>query len=1154
MGLQLIIGGSGTGKTRLMYEKLLEKSESVDYKDSRFFVIVPEQFTMETQKTIVDLSANKGTMNIDIISFKRLAKRLFDEAGVNIYTVLDDTGKCLILRKIIEENKQNLSVFANKTKMTNFIDEMKSMISEFYQYGINDDKFEEIFKKVTNKPLLSAKLKDIKIVADKFKEYINDKFIVSEELLTKACELIPKSEIIKNSHITLDEYTGFSPVQYEVIRGLLKYSESVTITATIRDTEGIDYLKESETDIFNISKKTINRIKNIAKEEGVEVYSDIILNDLLRLKNSAELSYLENNIFKYGVKPYSKENVEDISIHICDNVLKEAEFVAYKICTLIRENGYRYKDIAVITADIGSYNYSITNIFNKYKIPCFIDDNRSVNTNPMVETIRALFEIVENNYSYESVFSYLRAGMSSLLRNEIDMLENYVISHGIRGFKKWNKNIEDENEIYENARIKLINDTKDFYDLYKKNKQAKVGDSITGLREIILKLDIKGKMEAIAKAFYNNGDISRGNEYRQTYEVVMELFLKMENLIGDEEVSPKELSAMLDSGFSEIKVGLVPPTLDRVVVGDIERTRLNNVKVLFLIGANDGMIPKSDAKTGVLTRSEREFLKESGIELSPTVRENSFIQKFYLYLLLTKMSEKLFISFYRTGSDMKSARPSYLVNSIVHMFRGINVIDESKTDNKIVPENITNKDIAISYISENIYDYISGKIYDSQIDLFKEIYVKCLELGIDMQPLINAAIYKAEESQLDRAVANVMYGKEMKNSISRLETFAACAYRHFVSYGLNLMERKEYVIQQNDIGNIYHKSIELYFTKVRDRKIAYNKIDDELRTLLINESVNEAAELEGTKVFSDSGRNEYMLDKIKRTANKTVWILGEQIIKGKFNPSLFEWRFSDKSGIDSVNFEFEDGRKMGLRGVIDRIDFYNNGDDIYVKIIDYKSGSRKFEINDVYEGLQLQLVMYMEAVTNYLKNKNPDKNIIPAGLFYYNIDDPIIKAEDIKLTDDTEKNKEILASTILGRQKPDGIFSDNENVLLALDKDIDELSKTSGKSLVIPAGFKKSGEFLKSSGNVTDLSMKCLLDYVHDKVKELGSEMINGKIEVNPYVKSGSNSSACTYCPYKNVCGFDKGIKGFKARELTKFDNESVWNEIRKKTLDEENN
>lgn len=1168
MGLQLIIGGSGTGKTEKLYRFLIKKSEEGYRKGEHFLAIVPEQFTMETQKTIVELSETKGTMAIDILSFQRLAKRIFEEAGLSTLQVLDDTGKCLILRKIIEENKESFTVFGSKAKMAGFIEEMKSMVSELFQYGISEDKFDEMLKHAEPRPLLHAKLQDIKLIVRKLKDYLKDKFIMNEELLHRVCELIPYSNIVKGSFITLDEYTGFSPVQYDVIRMLLKYAASVSITVTVRDADKIDYSEENNADVFGLSRKTIKKLKQIAGEEQVEIYSDIILTEMHRVSKGGAISYLEKNIFKYGVKPYcpvrneqNRENVsEEISIHVCDNAVSEAEYVAYTIHELVRKEQYRYRDIAVVTTDIESYYYSITEAFCRHNVPCFIDYKRSIIANPMVESIRAVLEIITDNYSYESVFRYLRCGMSSLNRKETDLLENYVISHGIRGVKKWNRAIEEEREEYELARKKVLDDTFEIYQTFKSNPKLTIQEAVTSLYQFILHLNMEQKMGEITQKFYDMGDIARGNEFSQTYELVTELFDKTVFLIGEEQTNARELAAMLDSGFEDIKVGLVPPTLDRVVVGDMERTRLNHIQVLFLIGANDGLIPKTCGTPGVLTQTERNFLAESGITLSPTARENAFIQKYYLYLVLTKMAKRLYVSFKRSGNDGSSERQSYIITTLMNMFQGITceqqdipafgvrITDEEKETVNALPKKVTNLKTAISYVSRNMFSYISDRIPESEKNVFRELYVFCVRNGIDMTGLIKAASYRLETTAIDKAVARAVYGESMHNSVSRLETFASCAYRHFISYGLMLAKRKEYEIERSDIGNLYHNAIELFFRKIRDRKISFDRLDKELRDLLISESVEEAAKNEKSAVFEDSGRNAYMIERIKNVSKKTAWILQQQILAGSFIPSEFELHFSSDYGLDRLNYIYDDGAKMGLRGVIDRVDYYNDGDDIYVKIIDYKSGNKKLEINDIYHGLQLQLVIYMEAALELTRKKYPDKNVIPAGMFYYNIDNPVINFDEIpdEGTDDEETRNEQINKIVLGRQKVNGLLSDDEEIINALDENMAEVRKQGGDSIYIPVGYTKKGTFKSGSGAIACRDINHLIQYVHMQTGEMGRRILDGDIGVNPYIKTYDNGETpCNYCEFRTICGFDKNVKGVSVRTIHKEKSEDIWCRIR---------
>ena len=1156
MGLQLILGSSGTGKTTAMYNEMIEMSRNI--KGVRYLAVVPEQFTMETQKTIVNLSPEKGTMDIDILSFDRLAKRIFEEAGLNSLEVLDDTGKCLIIRKIIEENKSKLTVFGSKVKMVGFIDEMKSMISELYQYGIGEKELNDMLEKSLKKPLLYAKLEDIKLIIEQLKLYLKDRFVMNEELLQRVCELIPESKVIKDSYITFDEYTGFSPVQYNVIKMLLKYASKVTVALTIREPDKIDYgMSDNELDVFGITIKTVNKLKKTAIDENVEIYSDIILKTAKRFGEIEELKYLEENLFKFGKKPFKVNNKDNISIHVCSNISDEAEYVAYTAKKLVREKGYRYKDIAVVTADVENYHRVITETFAKHDIPCFIDYKRSIIANPMVESLRAILEMITENYSYETVFRFLKCGMSTLERRETDKLENYVIRYGIRGFKRYSKEFDTEDDTVNEARKKLLADTGEIYGAFKIKKRISVKEAITALYKLTVQLKMESKLAVMEKYFAENGNLSMAKEYAQTYGKVMTLFDKTVFLIGDEEINAKELAAILDSGFEDIKVGIIPPTLDRMVIGDIERTRLSNVKILFLIGGNDGIIPKREIKGGVLTQNERNFLLESEVELSPTAKENVFIQKYYLYLMLTKMSNKLFISFKRINGDGSSARPSYLINNLVKMFNGIRIVDEENIK-KI--ERITNIKSAVSSVSEEICDYIGDELNDEKEKFFRELYSACVRHNVNMTDIINAAIFENKPTKIDSAIARLIYGENMHNSISRLEKYAACAYQHFMNFGLNLAPRREYEVNNADIGSIYHESIELFSRKIVERNISWDELDDELRDSLISESVDEAVKESGNEVFSDNARNAFTVERIRKMAKKTAWILQKQIVAGEFIPRDFEVRFSSDYGLEELKYIYENGCEMGIRGIIDRVDYYNSGDDIYVKIVDYKSGNKKFEINDVYYGLQLQLVVYMEAAMSMVKKNNPDKNVIPAGIFYYNIDNPVIDGSKVFINQevinkpDGEKDEAVRKCAdelVLKQQRVEGLVNCDDKVLKALDKNIDNIKENGGDSTVVPVGFTKKGTYKSGSQNTTDFDMDNLIRYVHNKIGLLGEEILKGDIDINPYIKTRKNggesstSIPCIYCEYKSVCGFDKKIKGYNYRTLFTLDKDEAWKQIR---------
>ena len=1172
MGLQLILGGSGTGKSFMMYQNVVKKS--MDCPDEYFMAIVPEQFTMETQKTIVQLSPRKGTMNIDILSFERLAKRIFEEAGLSSLRVLDDTGKCLILRKIIEENKERLSVFGSKVKMAGFIEEMKSVISELCQYGIGEEELKDILERSETRPLLFAKCQDILLIQKELRKFLKDRFIMNEELLARACELIPHSRMVRNCHITFDEYTGFSPVQYQVIGALLKYAKSVTVTLTIRDA-GPDHLQsEKEQDIFLLTVKTANRLKKLAREYEAEVHSDLILTEPKRFSGTDDLAVLERNIFRFGNvsgKRRGKEphGTRSVAVTVSNGPVQEADHVAASIKSLVREQNIRYREIAVLTADIEGYHRVLAEAFEQHDIPCFIDYKRSITANPMVETIRAVLEVITENYSYESVFRYLRCYMSSLTREEIDILENHVLERGIRGYKRWSGNFKTEDERILQARDKLLGDTDSLYRTLKRKQSGKpitVKEAVTALYEFGVRLDLEGKVLARRDQFVREGKMSLAGEYAQTYGKIMELYDKTVFLIGDEQIRIQELVSILDAGFEEIKVGVVPPALDRVSVGDIERTRLKDIRVLFLIGVNDGLIPKAAGRKGILTQAERGFLAENGVELSPTAREDAFIQKFYLYRMLTKPSEKLFLSYKRTGGDGSSCRPSYLIGHICKVFPDIKIWEQEKEEQKTPILKITNQATAYRYVSENIYDYMCGQ----KSEMFREVYRELAGRETDFNFLTEAACFEQKPTAMSRMVAGMLYGASLYNSVSRLEEFARCAYKHFVDYGLQLVERKGFEVEYTDIGNIYHEAIDTFSKKMVENQLSWKEIGDRQREHLVEETLKEIETKYEDSAIYDSARNRYMFERIKNITHKTIWVLQQQVKQGNFVPGGFEVMFASERGLPELSHVYENHQRMELHGKIDRIDYYQSGDDIYIKIVDYKSGLKKFNINDVYHHLQLQLVIYMKAALAMTRKRFPDKRVYPAGMLYYNIDNPVIEsrggqqsvnagegpAEDVSRQEPVTKESFMdIASKeeYIKELCPNGLVSSGDIILEALDIQIGERGGSSYASPVVPVTVNKNGSISESSACVGPEDFEDLLDYAYKEAGEIGKRIMEGCIEVNPYVKTRAGgspdtaSAPCIYCNYKPVCGFDRNIAGYEYRKLFNPGKDEVWSAIRER-------
>ncbi|NLZ80875.1 MAG: helicase-exonuclease AddAB subunit AddB [Clostridiales bacterium] len=1141
MPLQLILGSSGSGKSYRLYNEIIEKS--IKNKDINYIAIVPEQFTMQTQKDIVSMHPNKGVMNIDIVSFERLAYKVFDEVGINQVPILDDTGKSLVLRKVVEDKKKELEIYRNKIKLPGFIGEVKSMVSELYQYGIHEEEMEKMLSVALKRPMLQAKLKDISLIQKGFKEYIDKKYITAEEILEVLCRVLDESIIIKNSIIFLDGFTGFTPIQYKLLGLLMQYSKMVIVTVTI-DGEEDPYTSAGEQELFHLSKTTIQQLTMIAKEYGSQKSKDIIIGDKvpLRFKDARALAVLEKNLFRYPNGFYDKDQ-DAIEIHVTRNPKEEAEYTARKILKLVREKGYRFKDIAVVTGDMERYIDVLKQSFGENNIPYFMDHKTSIMGNPFIEFIRGALNVIDEDFSYESVFRYLRSGMTKIEREEIDYLENYCIALGIRGNKRWQtkwvrshirgealdlEHINGLREIVIEALLPLRENLKD--------KKLTVKEHMTELHSFIRGYDIQGQLASYEEYFLAMGKLDLVKEYKQTYRLVMELFDKVVSLLGDEVIPSKELALILDAGFEDIKVGIIPPSVDQVLIGDTTRTRLKDVKSLFFIGVNDGIIPKSSGGKGLLSQLERNHLSDNKIVLAPTMKQNAYIQKFYLYLNMTKPSNHLFVSYSKMTGEGSVLRPSYLISTIKKIFPKIEIIDEeNKKENK---DSLENSD-SLSYMTtpKNVLSYwvhgLSSYGEKAMTSEWKELfswYLNQEEWKEKLDKLIEAAFYNNKESGIGKLAASALYGPNPLNSVTRLEKYAACGFAHYIAYGLGLEERQEYAIASMDLGNIFHSSIERFSKKLKAQGLDWRELQEKDRKILVKESVSEVTTDYGNMVLQSSARNAYFINRLERITDRTVWALSEQIKKGSFNPTNYEIAFSEMDGLDALTIPLCDGQSMKLKGRIDRMDLYEDEDHVYVKVIDYKSGGTTFELSSVYYGLQLQLIVYMEAALETARKENPEKIVIPAGIFYYNIKDPVVNKEDVVSEDD-------LNSQILSSLKMNGLVNSDKEVIALIDGTIDK------KSDVIPVSYNTKGELTKNSSAVSKEKMDLLTSYVQNKIKNMGEEILEGSTLINPYEKG--NYTACDYCPYKVVCRFDEKGPGYRFRRLKNLDADKVWEKIR---------
>lgn len=1142
MSLRFYFGPSGSGKSHRIYEEIMQRAAQEPGRN--FLIIVPDQFTMQTQKDLVMRSDRGGILNIDVLSFGRLSHRILEEVGTKEMPVLDDTGKSLVLQKIAADLKEQLPAMGSLLHKQGYIHEVKSAISEFMQYGISTQDMDKLIASAEKRGALAMKLRDLKTLYRGFQDYIRDHFITTEETLDVLRRSLVKSKILPDSVVVFDGFTGFTPIQNRLIQELMRVCEETIVAVTIGEEED-PYQMDGEQKLFHLSKKTVADLVKLAAEAEVTRGEDVFVKGgPNRFTEASALCYLEQNLFHYQYEPYTEKQCE-IRMFEALSPREEVHQTALYIRKLIREEGLTYRDIAVVIGDLEGYASYVETEFGQLEIPCFLDRTRGIVLNPMIEYIKSALQLYIRDFSYDTVFHFLRSGMADISREEIDELENYVIRTGARGYRTYSRLFtrrteemqqgsgQEDTERAEETLERLNRIRQQFADtveILHMAPRAKAGEYVDHLYDFLEQNQVQQKLLNYQQQFEQEGDLAKAREYAQIYRLVMDLLDQIYELLGEEEISLQEFADILEAGFGEITVGTIPQNVDRIVVGDMERTRLKQVKVLFFLGVNDGNIPKNASKGGIISDMDREFLIESGTEMAPSPRQQMYIQRLYLYLNMTKPSQRLYLSYAKVNSDGKGIRPSYLIDTVRKLFPQLAV---EYPQNRSRLEQIEGRQEGARYLAEELREYADGTLREEERQDFYLMY-RAYEADPEGRDRLTAAAFRRyKESGLSRIVARALYGRQLENSVSRLETYAACACRHFLQYGLSLQEREEFGFEVSDMGNVYHAVLENFAGKLAESGRTWWDFDENFATQAIKEAVEGYAATYGETVLYSSARNEYAITRMSRILTRTVLTLQQHLKQGSFQPDDYELSFRFAEDLDSIHVDLSEEEKMHLQGRIDRIDVSEDAEHVYVKVIDYKSGNKKFDLAALYYGLQLQLVVYMNAAMELESRKHPDKEIVPAALLYYHIDDPTIETP-------VELTQEQINEEILTKLRMNGVVNSDPAVVERLDRFLQDKSK------VIPVEKKKDGSFSARSGILSREELHVVSAYVDTKIRQIGREILDGKIAANPYEKG--NEEACTYCAYKKVCGFDGSIPGYEKRQLEDLDKQTLMQRMQETT------
>ncbi|TCO68996.1 helicase-exonuclease AddAB subunit AddB [Marinisporobacter balticus] len=1124
MGIRYIFGRAGMGKTHSVLEEIKKSLEDTDH--NRLILIVPEQFTLQAERDLIEKLDLPGIMDVEVLSFTRLAHKVLNEVGGITRIHINEQGKNMVLRKIIDEAEKDLSIYKKASQQDGFVSMFNELLCELKQHDVLPIDLLNTLDEIEKDGILYHKLKDIAHIYEQFETYLKGRYIDTEDYLNLLIEKMQDAEFLKDAEIWIDGFQSFTPQTYHIIEKIMTMAKQMTITFTMEFSA-----KSKDGDLFKISELTYQNINDITLKYGLPAeIIDLDKNKIEIQTKSSAIYHIEQEFYAY---PYNKSDKELINMNIFAglSLYTEIENVASKVVSFVRDKGYRWNDIAVVCNDLDHYGPMIKRVFEEYDIPYFLDQKRNIMHNPIIELILSALAAVYRGYKYEDVFRFFKTGFSGIADDSYEKLENYVLQYGVQG-NKWKepfawgeeKNIDGLNQ----SREKFIEPMKK---LEKKIKGKKtVGDITKGLYAYLQDIEVHEKLEKWIDVLREMGQYEYVNENTQIWNIVMEVFDQMVEIIGEQKITLKEYIRVLESGFSSLEVGIIPTTIDQVLVGNMQRSKSHDIKALFVVGVNDGILPSGKDDDGILSDEERISMKEKDITLGYDSQRKAYEEKFIIYTTFTKPSEYLWISYAMADQEGKAMRPSILIDRFKKIFTKLSIKSDVIHSMDQQKQLISTPKSTFKYLVENIRANVDGKTIEG---LWWDVYSWYYQNEAWKQKreaVIEGFFHDNQVEYIESSNAKKLYDTPIKSSVSRLEQFVNCPFAHFVKYGLKPKERKMFEVKAPDIGDIFHQSMEKFTNKLKDENLNWRKLEKNQCDRMMEDVIEQIIPNYGNGVMLSTSRYKYLVTRLKRISKRAVWILTEHIRESGFEPMGYEVAFGMDQMYPPMEIELADGEKIYLEGRIDRVDLLEDGDDEYVKIIDYKSGNKEFRLSDVYYGLQLQLMIYLDAI---LKRKEdiPRKEKKPAGIFYFKIDDPMIKTE--------EKAIAFIEKEIRRKLKMKGLVLKDVNIVRQMDKDIE------GYSDIIPVGLNKLGEFYSKSSAVDETTFMDLIKHVRKLVKEISYEMLKGNIQIAP-CKNGKQA-ACDYCPYRSICQFDNLLEKNEYNNMKKLSDQEVIERIKDK-------
>ncbi|MGL4345809.1 MAG: helicase-exonuclease AddAB subunit AddB [Cellulosilyticaceae bacterium] len=1135
MTVTLIGGRARSGKTTWCYEHIAKALEQDEHE--RLFMLVPEQFNLQTQKELAK-TLYPGLLQAEVISFKNLALKVFKETGMpKDKPIIDDLERMMILKKLLTNHAKELHFFKKSVDKEGFVESMNRLITLCGQNQIEDKVLRDLTTDANLEEAFKSKLQDTQMILSVFEGYISERFMTAEGTLELLGQKIKDAKQLAETTFWIDGFYGFTAQQLHIIGELMVCAKKIYITLPLDQLYPIG-TKLWESNPFYESAYTYQKLLRICQDRQISEVKSLYL-EADREKCHEDLTYLEQNFLRSYTKPYTRQS-EHIHLNTYGSISDEVESMAITVMKLVRDQGYRYKDIAILVGDLAPYQTALVSVLSEYQIPYFLDTKKSIHTHRLITFIEGTLELISQNWSYKSVFQTLRTGILGVDKQQIDQLENYVLAHGIKGRNKWQEvwqfaregQEEVENEQVVNAvREQVVSifgtlEQQLYGDKVSMSQKHTIKQMTIALYEFLEDAGIYAQLEQKAAYYEAEGERLLAMENSQIWKQVIHVLEKLVEVLGDEKETLGTYKKILKTSFSYLKMGIIPPAQDQIMIGTIDRSRIPSVEALFVLGMNEGVIPKQEESVALFTDMER-------LTLQSVCQEDDQQQRFYemvsgdstnnqlmlVYTALTRAKHQLMISSYLADDEGKPARPSQVFYKLKKLLKiEVNALLNSQDPLEMLQSPMP----AFGYVGQKMREEVDGRgkeaIWKDALSWFK----MQPEWQGKVENLVDYIFYTNQQHYLEPKTAQMLYELPLSTSVSKLETFRQCACCYFVKYGLKAQERQLFKWNAADLGTIFHSVLEYYPKELASCGTTWRDVSANEMDVCIGQAVRKAVSDYNTSRRED-GKFRYTVQKVEKMAKRAVNALTTQIRAGAFDPKDYEVGFG-MGDLPEIRIAIDTDRSMLLRGQIDRVDVYYKEGEQLIKILDYKSGKKAFDLLEVYYGLQLQLLLYLDA---YIKL---NQAATPAGMFYFHIDNPYTEYEP-------GMSEEELAENQIKKFKLSGLVLGEPEVI----NDLEE----GGKGKIIPAALNtKDGQVRKGSSIASLEQFDQIATYVMDTIRELGKQILDGKVAAKPYQLQ--EKEPCSYCKYHNICQFDTEQRDNTYDKLEKLSKEAIWEAIDK--------